>query len=160
MRLASPSNLCWMLYQVVLQPVEFVYSASLINHASSFFSFPDSQQILNDQVWFQWTFYTTVLFLDDVFVSLCIKSDRYTYTISTTIFLNSGCPCSISLLHILFDIRVSYYMEVKYMVSGCIQLKSLHCCFYPRGRCIFWFSGGFRFEEIGRCGSHKLQVMT
>uniref|UniRef100_A0A7I4B673 Uncharacterized protein n=1 Tax=Physcomitrium patens TaxID=3218 RepID=A0A7I4B673_PHYPA len=39
-----------LIVSVVLQPVEFVYSASLINHASSFFSFPDSQQILNDQV--------------------------------------------------------------------------------------------------------------
>ncbi|KAG0604647.1 hypothetical protein M758_10G186100 [Ceratodon purpureus] len=35
---------------VVLQPVEFVYSSTLIKRASSFFSFPASHEVLNDQV--------------------------------------------------------------------------------------------------------------
>lgn len=38
------------LVQVVLQPVEFVYSPTFIERASSFFCFPASQDDLNEQV--------------------------------------------------------------------------------------------------------------
>jgi len=43
-------NFCWVFSQVVLQPVEFVYSETLIKRASSFFSFPASHEVVNDQV--------------------------------------------------------------------------------------------------------------
>ncbi len=38
------------LIQVVLQPVEFVYSPTFIERASSFLCFPASQDDLNEQV--------------------------------------------------------------------------------------------------------------
>lgn len=50
MRMAAIVNCWWVFAQVVLQPVEFVYSDTLIKRASSFFSFPTSQEVLNDQV--------------------------------------------------------------------------------------------------------------
>ena len=44
------SDFCFVLAQVVLQPIEFVYSAALIKRVSSFFSFLASDEVLNDQV--------------------------------------------------------------------------------------------------------------